>query len=70
MMSRQMSGWAWWWMSLMMAAFWGAVAFAIYALARNSRPRDTSAGEILARRYARGEISRNEFEESRKLLAN
>ena len=67
------SGWDWWWMSLMMVAFWGAVAFAIYAIVRGWKGEThhhETPDEILARRFARGEISRQEYEESRMLLAS
>jgi putative membrane protein len=67
-----MTGWAWFWKSQMMVAFWSLVVFAIYALVRAARgeSRSETTDEILARRYARGEISREEYEESRRLLAS
>ena len=67
-----MTGWAWFWMSLMMLAFWSVVGFAIYALLHGSRSEThhDTPNDVLARRFARGEISREEFEESRKLIAS
>jgi putative membrane protein len=71
--------WGWWMIfgSLMMAAFWIVVAWAVVALIRRPpdapprRPPDDepNALEILERRYARGEVSDSEFERMRALLA-
>lgn len=68
-----------WWMTfgmLMMAAFWIIVIWAVIALVR--RPPDPpertrldhepTAREILERRYARGELTDEEFEEKRRRL--
>lgn len=57
-----------WWMifgSLMMIAFWGGVIWLIVSLARPSRPEppgQDTAIRILRERYARGELSREEFD--------
>ena len=65
-----------WWMlfgGLLTIAFWGAIIYVVVALIR--RPgRTTPAGgeepaEILKRRYARGELSREEYERMRRDLA-
>ncbi len=61
---------------LMMLLFWAAVIALIVLIvrwlsgsAREQRPPDRSALEILEERFARGEIEREEFEEKRRLLA-
>lgn len=77
-----MSGWGsggWWgWpMSIGMVAFWVAVVLAIVLLVRalasgvaqpSTGPRHESALDVLKRRYAAGEIGREEFEEKRRDL--
>lgn len=56
------------WGALMMILFWvvviGAVALLVRALltGRGGQPEGGSAIDILKKRYARGEISREEFE--------
>ena len=76
-----MMGWGYgmgWFGIIIMAAFWIAVIVGIVFLirwlvvstrtgGRGDRPED-SALEILKRRYARGEINKEEFEEKRKDL--
>jgi putative membrane protein len=76
-----MMGWGYgtgWFGSILMVAFWVAVIVGIIFLIRwlvlstrggvsASRSED-SALEILKRRYARGEINKEEFEEKRKDL--
>jgi putative membrane protein len=74
-------GWMWgaWGigMGLMMLLFWGAVIVAIVVGVRwvtgqgrpgPARPVDTAL-QILRERYARGEISREEFEQRKRDLA-
>jgi len=71
-----------WWMMgwfgpIIMVIFWGAVIVALIFLIRwlvtsprtgpSPKPED-SALEILKRRYARGEIGKEEFEEKKKDL--
>ena len=63
-----------------MLLFWGALFFGGFWLVRSLAgatargraperlPRPISAQEILAQRYARGEISREEFEQARRDL--
>jgi putative membrane protein len=70
-----MDGWDWFWGALMMLLFWGALAavivFAVRASGGGSRPSrgDTrDAQTILENRFARGEISREEFEERKRVL--
>jgi putative membrane protein len=68
------------WLGLvMMGVFWVLVIAAIILLIRwrvtsgSSRGRDSTAGdsalEILKKRYARGEINREEFEEKKRDLS-
>jgi putative membrane protein len=68
-----------WWMLmgwLWVLLFWGLVARAVYTLVTRSAPacrsgRETaepSALEVLERRYARGELSDEQFEAMRELL--
>ena len=62
----------WWhdstWMWIVMLAFWGFVALGVLIAARGwSRPRSvrnqTRAASVLDDRYARGEISAEEYQE-------
>ncbi len=68
------SDWMWLWGSLMMLALVALVGFAVWAIVRSigGRERERKAGtvepttrakEVLAERYARGEISRDEYRE-------
>jgi putative membrane protein len=72
--------WGMWFMPIMMIAVWGLIIWGIVALVRgtvrggwghygSSELPPDSAIEILKRRYAKGEISREEFEEKKKNLA-
>lgn len=68
-------GMGWWmvfgggmWMLLLILVIVGALMFlrpAIDRTARSDRPHDERAIEIVRQRYARGEISREEFEQLR-----
>ena len=71
-----MGGYGWgWFMPIIMIVFWGLVIWGIVALIRGlstgdssrSTPAD-SALEILKRRYARGEITKQEYEDTKKDL--
>lgn len=78
----QDSGWGmmggfsgWWFMPIFMILFWGLVIWGIVALVRGlGGPRGSdsskadSALEVLKRRYARGEINKEEYEEKKKDL--
>lgn len=63
-----------WFMPVLMIVFWGLVIWGIVALVRGvASPSNTvssnqsdSALEILRKRYARGEVSKEEFEEKKK----
>jgi putative membrane protein len=72
-------GWGWGMMmgGFGMVAFWGVIIWAGYALvtrrgshetAPPSQATEPSAQEILARRYARGELSAEEYEAMRRHL--
>ena len=65
-----------WFMPLVMIIFWALVIWAIVALIRGltssgnsgSSEKADSALEILKKRYARGEIDKQEFEDKKKDL--
>ena len=64
-----------WFMPIFMIIFWGLVLWGIVTLVRGlsgSRGSDSSAAdsalEILKRRYARGDINKEEYEEKKKDL--
>ena len=62
-------GWGWW-MGFGMIAFWVAVAVVVWALVRSGqRPGHQSPREILAERYAKGELSKEEYEERSQVLS-
>ena len=67
-----------WLMPVYMVAFWGLIIWAVVALVQGFLPasgfraapdQQDSALEILKRRYARGEIGKEEFEEKKRDLA-
>ncbi len=63
------SAWGWWFMIAGMVIFWGLIIAAIIFLARRpTRSERSSAEDILADRYARGEIDHDEFERRRALI--
>jgi len=75
-----MMGWGFgwmWFMPVFMIAFWGLVIWAVVVLVQGLSRNDSSGGgssredsalEILKRRYARGEISKEEYEEKKSSL--
>ena len=72
------NGWGWGGMmggygvfgDLMMVVFWVAVAAVVLFIVRSHGMRGgSSARDILEERYARGEMSREEFEQKKKDLA-
>ena len=71
-----MGGFGWMWlMPIFFIIFWGLVIWGIVALVRGlsgSRDSDSSktdsALEVLKKRYARGEINKEEYEEKKKDL--
>jgi putative membrane protein len=66
--------WGWWWMMI----FWIAVIVGLFFLIkwffekgradRNTSPIHESALDILKKRYAKGEINKDEFEQKKKDL--
>ena len=69
-----MGGFGGWWMILAMVVFWGLIIWGVVALVRGrhsycrTEHDNNSALEILRRRYAAGEISKEEFEQKKKDL--
>ena len=69
-----MGGFGSWWMIIPMVIIVGVVIWGIVALAGSGRCRrheehgDESPQEILRRRYAKGEINKEEFEQKKKDL--
>jgi|MudIll2142460700_1097286.scaffolds.fasta_scaffold123410_2 putative membrane protein len=63
------------WMAIgwvLMAVFWvGVIALAVWAFSRVTRPADKGNGALATarERYARGEISREEFDRIKKDLS-
>ena len=65
------SSWAWLWMTLMMVTFWGAIAFIVVAVVRrpnSNTTRSSDARDILAERFARGDIDADDYEQRREIL--
>ncbi|MBI3952895.1 MAG: SHOCT domain-containing protein [Chloroflexi bacterium] len=70
-----MGGWGWAWMTMGMVTmllFWGAVIaliiWAVRAVSGGAGPRERSPLEIAQARYARGEITKEQFEALRRDL--
>ena len=72
------NNWGWWFAgTMMMLLFWGGIAaLVVYGIRSWNRPREeaprsgpSAAMGILEERFARGEISKEEFEERRRVLA-
>ncbi|HUF52756.1 MAG TPA: SHOCT domain-containing protein [Dehalococcoidia bacterium] len=69
-------GWGWWMVIgwIWMVVFWGLIIWAVYAIvSRLGGSGDRSSGgsnaiAILEERFARGEITREEFDEMRGTL--
>ncbi len=69
--------WGMWFMPIMMIVVWGLIIWGIVTLSRrgwgvgcgHSHERSDSALEILKKRYANGEINREEFEDKKKQIA-
>lgn len=74
-----MDGWDWVWGTLMMLVFWGGlvavIVFSVRAFAGGSRrgsgeSPSPDARTILENRFARGEISEEEFEQRKRALSS
>jgi len=70
-----MDGWDWFWGAFMMLLFWGGltavIVFTVRAFgggSRRSAGESSDAEATLESRFARGEISQEEFEERRRVL--
>jgi putative membrane protein len=70
-------GWGWFFGALMMLVFWGGLIALVVFLVRSSGDgsrgsseglRGSNARAILEERFARGEISKEEFEECKRVL--
>lgn len=70
-----MGGYGWgWFMPIIMILFWGLIIWAIVELVRGTTGyrsgdpsgRSDTALDVLKKRYARGEISKEEFEDKKK----
>jgi putative membrane protein len=79
MMGSWGSGWMGWFGSVMYLLFWGLVVFVLFLLARrlwsssqssSEVMRNESPMDILKRRYASGEIDREEFEQKKQDLSS
>ena len=62
------------WMILMMVLFWGGtiflVAWGVRRFSGRSQPTRSRVMEVLAERYARGEVTDEEFESMRDTLSD
>lgn len=70
-------GWGWWMVFgwIWMVIFWGLIIWAVFAITSRhghgedrTQRRSSDAITILEERYARGEITRDQFEEARRVL--
>ncbi len=63
-------GWSWLWMAAMMVVFWGGIiAVAVFAIRSFTASKNSDAAmDVLRRRFASGEITKDEFENMRKAL--
>ena len=64
-MAWHMDGWGWWnWaaMTMVMVGFWGLIAWLVIVAVRTARPQASpKPEEILAARFAAGEIDDEEY---------
>jgi putative membrane protein len=63
-----------WWMVVWMVVFWGGlIALIVWGITklskRNGSTRERSALDVAKERYAKGEISKEEFEQMKKDLS-
>jgi len=62
----------WWWMPLGMVLFWAMVGLGLYLLITGFEPRRNESDRALAtarERYARGDITAEEFDKIKKNLS-
>jgi putative membrane protein len=60
--------WMWWLMAAGMLLFWVLVTVLVVALVRSGTTRSRTADDVLAERFARGEITEEEFRRRQELL--
>ena len=65
-----MTGWDWGWMALGWLFWLSMIVFVVWGVGRvlSSTPRERDLHQILAERFARGELSPEEFGEQRAAL--
>lgn len=70
-MHGDMGAWGWWMMAVMPLLWLGLPALIAWAVWAAARPRRQSATplELVKERYARGEITREQFEQTKKDLS-
>lgn len=67
-------GWNWWdwlWMSAVMVAFWGGLIWLVVTLVRGERTGGTDRAnpeDVLAERFARGEINEDDYRQRLDVL--
>ena len=59
--------WAWWFMTAGMVLFWAVVVWVVVTLGR-SGPSRRSPEDVLAERFARGEIGEADYRRQRDLI--
>jgi putative membrane protein len=69
------TGWSWVWMTVVMVGFWAVVVVGIAMLVRSGGERGrtppigpSTPEDVLAERFARGEIDVDEYERKREVL--
>lgn len=63
--------WNWLWMSAVMVAFWGALIWLVFTLLRADGSAETgrsSAEDVLAERFARGELDEDDYRQRLDVL--
>lgn len=65
-----MGGWGWFFSLVFLGLFIWLIIKVIVQSSRGGTPHEKSAMDILKERYAKGEISKEEFEEKKKDILN
>ena len=67
---QHMTGWGWGWMVLGWLFWLSVIVLVVWGMGRvlSGTPRERNADQILAERFAQGELSAEEFEERRTAL--